>query len=178
MHGHTVTTHDGTETTVCPDVAATNTEIPSQAIPEPSCYPTHGPPHVDKDRDELIRLCWADKDEFDPICKSNNAIGASGTPISCPNGSKGLDRPTYNNHYDVRFVPADGAPDDCEYIFGRSPDEYAGVQLAVDALCIPAFQAIRNKCFWNGGEVSTECGTFMYQSCPKDKECEWGSPAG
>lgn len=175
MHGSIVTTISGTETTVCPDATATATEAEDGTpAEEPSCYPTHGSPHNDPDRDEIIRLCWATESDFANICRQEGK--KEGVDVACPGSTGGRDLPIVNNHYDAWFEKADGAPEDCNYLFseGASEDEAAG---PVDVLCVPAFVAIRNKCFWNGGEVRNKCGTFKYQSCPKGGVCEPGDPA-
>lgn len=180
MHGSIVTNYLGTETTVCPDATATMTEIGGGTpTEEPSCYPTHGEPHDNPDTDQLIKLCRAGKSEFAAVCRSKNDSTGK-IDVGCP-GRSDFDRgdypPVRYNHYDAFFEKADDAPEDCDYLFGQGgSDNDDEVGARVDALCIPAFEAIKEKCTWNGGEVKNACGTFKYQSCPNGGTCKPGSP--
>lgn len=87
--------------------------------------------------------------------------------------------PINNNDFYAHFEQADDAPDDCNSLFdqGGSDDE-GEVNGRIDALCIPALQAIKDKCTWNGGEVRNICGMFKYQSTPRGYQVVWGSPQG
>ncbi|KAM0645771.1 hypothetical protein ACHAQF_000085 [Verticillium nonalfalfae] len=154
-----VTTYLGKETTVCPDATATMTGIQDGTpTAEPSCYPTHGPEHSDPVMDELIKICNADKSDFAAVCRSNTNRNIE---VRC-HGQRGPWEPVSNNKYFAWFKPADKAPEDCRYLFGDNDakdDDAVGAR--VDALCIPAFEAIKKKCSWNGGEVKNQCGTFV-----------------
>ncbi|CRK41581.1 hypothetical protein BN1723_015939 [Verticillium longisporum] len=176
IHGEIVTTYLGKETTVCPDATATMTGI-QDGTPtvEPSCYPTHGPEHSNPELDELIKICNAGKSEFAAVCRSN---ASRNIEVRCP-GRRGPWEPVSNDRYHAWFKFADEAPEDCRYLFGDNGaknDDAVGAR--VDALCIPAFEAIKKKCSWNGGEVKNQCGTFVYQSCPLSRWCEPGHPQG
>jgi len=180
MHGEIVTTYLGKETTVCPDATATMTGInPGMPTEEPSCYPTHGAPHDNPDLDELIKLCGAGMPEFAAVCRTD-ASSDQGITVRCPGGGGSQRLPINNNYYRAWFEKADDAPEDCNYLFnqgGSDNDDEVGVR--VDALCIPVFEAIRDKCTWNGGEAKNQCGTFKYQSCSwKSGGCKVGSPGG
>ncbi|SPO03657.1 uncharacterized protein DNG_06340 [Cephalotrichum gorgonifer] len=176
MHGSIVTTYQGKETTVCPDATATMTSIETPTA-EPSCYPTHGPPHDNPANDELLKLCGAGKSEFAGVCRTKMGEGLGYANVGCPNAGAGTQNPIQNNHYGAQFEKADNAPEECNYLFGlggSDNDDEVGVR--VDALCIPVFEAIRDKCSWNGGEAKTPCGTFKYQSCPLGSKCNFGNP--
>lgn len=177
MHGEIVTTYLGKVTTVCPDATATMTGIENGTpTVEPSCYPTHGPPHNNPDLDQLIKLCKAGKPEFAAVCRSDASKDIN---VQCPGGAQvKRPNPLFDNHYDAWFEKANDAPADCRYLFkqGGSTDDNA-VGARVDALCIPAFEAIRDKCPWNGGEVRNQCGTFKYQSCVLGAPCKVGDPS-
>ena len=181
MHGQIVTTYSGKATTVCPDATATTTsiQVETQTL-EPSCYPTHGPPHDKPWNDELIKLCRAVKGNFASVCKSNARNGVS---VDCPglNVPKGWPavKPIESNTYWAYFEQADKAPEYCKSLFeGGGSGNKNDVDARIDTLCVPAFEAIQKKCTWNGGEVKNQCGTFKYQSCPIGKICAPGKPQG
>lgn len=178
MHGTLVTKHRGKETTVCPDATATMDGIESGTpTADPSCYLTHGPPHDNPDEDELIKICMAGKSEFAAVCRTEikKDIGIS---VGCPGQWSGRnDSPVKNNHYNAWFERANDVPEDCDYLFRQGDfDDDNEVGIRVDALCIPVFKTIRDKCTWNRGEVKNQCGTFKYQSCSLGVLCKWGSP--
>ncbi|GJN86974.1 hypothetical protein PLIIFM63780_010556 [Purpureocillium lilacinum] len=148
MHGQIATTYGGKVTTVCPDATATMTssQVATQTL-EPSCYPTHGPPHNNPANDELIRLCRTGKDDFARVCKSETR---SKVHVACPGPPgpyKGPWRPIDNNKFWAWFEEADNAPEECKLLFKQggsgNPDEVAS---RVNALCVPAFEAIQRKC--------------------------------
>lgn len=191
-----MTTISGTETTVCPDATATPAEgeeeedddeddndenddnngdddddIDEAPVEEPSCYPTHGD---NMDRDRIIGLCWAQESDFAKVCRSEPE--ENGIDVACPGHTGGNTLPIANNNYDAWFDKADDAPAECDSLF-QGGDDNDEVGARVDALCVPAFMAIRNKCNWNGGEAKNKCGTFKYQSCPLDGNCKPGDPS-
>ncbi|KAI9163909.1 Leucinostatins biosynthesis cluster protein T [Paramyrothecium foliicola] len=171
------TTYLGKATTVCPDATATMTSIlDGTPTEEPHCYATHGPPHDNPEMDQLIRLCDARLPEFAAVCRTD---ASDVIEVRCP-GMGTLPRgPISDNKYLAWFVKADNAPEDCNYLFRQGDyknDDEVGVR--VDSLCIPAFDAIRDHCPWNGGEVKNHCGTFKYQSCTFNRNCPPGAPSG
>lgn len=183
MHGKITTTYLGDEKTVCPDATATMTRnehgTPTE---EPSCFPTHGPPHDYWTRDELIRLCRANSSDFSAVCRKEP--GASGrVPVGCPGtafirGGNWL-YPLENNYYEAWFERDDDAPKGCDKLFPAAGSvDMARKGAQIDAHCVPAFEAIRHDCPWNGGEVRNRCGKFSYMSCPKGKKCAAGKPQG
>ncbi|EMR63473.1 hypothetical protein UCREL1_9579 [Eutypa lata UCREL1] len=176
MRGQITTTYLGNPTTVCPDAVATMTIEDGTPTEEPSCYPTHGPPHDDPEVDELIKLCAAGWATWGIVCRDPNTR----IRVSCPGGAlENWFAPTSNNEYHAWFEKAEDAPEDCDYLFGQNgSDDDDAVGARIDALCEPPFQAIRDKCTWNGGEVKNQCGTFKYQSCPRGHDCQPGSPGG
>lgn len=181
MHGQIITTFLGKVTTVCPDATATMTGIQGGTpTAEPSCYPTHGPPHTNPKLDQLIKLCGASESTFGAVCATDR--GGDRIEVGCPLKSQGKQSdPVQNNNYWAWFEKADNAPKDCKYLFrqaGSSINNDNEARPRVDALCIPAFEAIRDKCPWNGGEVKNQCGTFKYMSCPYVRDCKPGSPGG
>ena len=178
MRAQITTTYLGTPTTVCPDAVATMTGIEDGTpTEEPTCYPTHGPPHDNPENDELIKICAAGDGEWAAVCRSDANTRIT---VHCPGRPSGTFHiPVANNGYYAWFEKAEDAPADCEYLFGQNGsdnDDMVGPR--IDALCFPPFEAIRDKCTWNGGEVKNQCGTFKYQSCPYSGGCEPGSPGG
>lgn len=150
---------------------------PGTATEEPSCFPTYG---SDPKKDQLLKICDATDTQLAWLCTQE---GHDFTSAECNIPANLFDpnnhdyenfHPILKSTYQVFFDLDENAPEKCKSLFTKDADD--GV---VESRCLPALQAIKEKCPWNGGVAWNECGRFVYQTCKRDsegkeRECEAG----
>ena len=174
MHGSIVTSYMGKETTVCPDVTATMTELETATVEALSCYPTYG----SLDVEEYFKYCEFSDEQLRKACQPDQYMSTSFVQCWPPIKDESQPLPEIDSTFEVNFLMNYGTPG-CDDVFRNwwghwlDPSDAA---LQVDALCLPVLREIVNKCTWNGGQASNKCGTFKFQSCVKGIGCQWGNP--
>lgn len=183
MHPTIITTVDETARTLCPDATITTSTISSSTIPsdEPSCYPTHGPPHDDPEQDQVVKLCAFKDQQLLELCRSDKATEEDpptihGDPLlHCQASGEG---PTRWNFYATRYVRKSNGTKQCAMLYRDTLPDNIETNDVLSALCVDPYKKIIDKCPWNGGVLETDCGIFRLQSCPYGQPCKTGEPQG
>lgn len=133
-------------------------------VGSPECFPTHGPNDIDK----IVSLAIPDTIIEQNCVKTDpnwQRFGGAGQPQTDP---------AANNYYFTIFKIASNPPELCKQLY----TEEGKANVEVQNFCQKPFKEIRDRCEFNGGKVTSDCGEWTLQSCPIGKTCKVGEPGG